>query len=98
MKAPTAENAQMAADELAQSLVKNLSQFSTVEQPDRGDYFERNELLLASPTQIRKSVAGLAEAVVKSNPQLTKHPAGARFSREDDIRNLCIKPMCKFRT
>ena len=46
MKAPTAENAQMAADELAQSLVKNLSQSSTVEQPDRGDYFERNGLPL----------------------------------------------------
>lgn len=62
VKAPTAENAEMATDELAQSLAKNHGQFSTVGQPDSGDYFERNEFLLASLSQIRESVRGLDEA------------------------------------
>lgn len=60
--APTAENAEMATDELAQGLAKNRNQFGTVGQPDSGDFFERNEMLFASPSQTRKSVAGLAEA------------------------------------
>jgi len=62
VRAPTAESAELATDELAQNLAKNNSHFSTVGQPDSGDFFERNELLLASPSQVRKSVAGLAEA------------------------------------
>ncbi|KRR19456.1 hopanoid biosynthesis-associated RND transporter HpnN [Bradyrhizobium retamae] len=62
VRAPTAENAEIAADELAQSLSKNRDQFSTIGQPDSGDFFERNELLFASPSEIGKSIAGLAEA------------------------------------
>ena len=60
--APTAENAEMATDELAQNLSKNHAQFRAVGQPDSGDFFERNELLLASQADLKKSVAGLVEA------------------------------------
>jgi uncharacterized protein len=62
VQAPTAENTEMAADELAQSLAKDQNQFRTVGQPDSGDFFERNELLFAAPSEIKKSVAGLADA------------------------------------
>lgn len=62
VRAPTAENAEMATNDLARSLSKNHDQFGTVGRPDSGDFFERNELLFASPSQIRQTVAGLGEA------------------------------------
>jgi len=62
VKAPTAENAEMATDELAQSLANDQNRFRAVGQPDSGDFFERNTLLFASPSEISKSVVGLAHA------------------------------------
>ena len=60
--APTAENAEMATDKLAQSLSKDQNQFRSVGQPDSGDFFERNELLMSSPSDLKKNIAGLADA------------------------------------
>src|SRR5882762_6543399 len=59
VKAPTAENAEQATNALAQSLSKNADLFPIVEQPDSGEFFERNGLLFAPPADIRKSAEGL---------------------------------------
>jgi uncharacterized protein len=42
---PTAENAEIATDELVQRLSKDPDLFKKVGQPDSGAYFERNGLL-----------------------------------------------------
>jgi hopanoid biosynthesis associated RND transporter like protein HpnN len=62
VKAPTAENAEQATNALAQSLSKNADLFPIVEQPDSGEFFERNGLLFAPPADIRKSAEGLTRA------------------------------------
>jgi uncharacterized protein len=62
VKAPTAENAEQAANALAQSLSKNADLFPVVEQPDSGEFFERNGLLFAPPADVRKSAEGLVRA------------------------------------
>ena len=48
VKAATAESAEQATNALAQTLSKNPDLFSTVEQLDSGDFFERNGLLFES--------------------------------------------------
>jgi hopanoid biosynthesis associated RND transporter like protein HpnN len=62
VKAPTAENAELAANQLAQSLSKNPNLFPKVGQPDSGDFFERNGLLFAAPADVKKTVEGLTKA------------------------------------
>ena len=62
VNAPTAENAELAADELAQRLSKQTSLFPLVGQPDSGEFFERNGLLFGSPAEVKKSAEGLAHA------------------------------------
>jgi uncharacterized protein len=62
VRAPTAENAEQAANELAQTLAKNSKLYPTVGQPDSGDFFERNGLLFDAPADVEKSVEGLKQA------------------------------------
>jgi uncharacterized protein len=62
VKAPTAENAELAANQLARSLSKNPNLFPRVGQPDSGDFFERNGLLFAAPADVKKTVEGLTKA------------------------------------
>ena len=56
--APTPENANQATNELAQALAKNPKLFPRVAQPDSGDFFDRNGLLLAQTSDVRQTVAG----------------------------------------
>ncbi len=62
VEAPTAENAEMATNQLADVLAKNPSLFRRVGQPDTGAFFERNGLLFKSPSDVRKSADGLTHA------------------------------------
>jgi uncharacterized protein len=62
VRAPTVENAEQAANELAQTLAKNSKLYPTVGQPDSGDFFERNGLLFDTPADVEKSVEGLKQA------------------------------------
>lgn len=62
VRAPTAENAEQAANQLAQTLAKNPKLFPMVGQPDSGDFFERNGLLFDTPADVEKSVGGLTQA------------------------------------
>jgi hypothetical protein len=62
VKAPTSENAELATNALAQTLAKNSKLFPVVGQPESGDFFERNGLLFASPTEVKQSAEGLAGA------------------------------------
>ncbi len=62
VRAPTAENAEQAANELAQTLAKNSKLYPTVGQPDSGDFFERNGLLFDTPADVKKSADGLKQA------------------------------------
>lgn len=59
---PTAENAEIAADRLAEKLAKDPNLFPKVAQPDSGDFFERNGLLLGSVADVKKSADGLSHA------------------------------------
>jgi hypothetical protein len=72
--APTAENAERATDELATMLRKNSVLFPKVAQPDSGDFFDRNGLLLAKTSDVGQAVAGLtkAEPIVS---QLARDPS-----------------------
>jgi hopanoid biosynthesis associated RND transporter like protein HpnN len=60
--APTPENAEQATNELAQALKKNSELFPKVAQPDSGDFFDRNQLLLAPTPDVKRTVAGLTQA------------------------------------
>ena len=62
VKAPTAENAELATDELAQALSKNSKLFPRVGQPESGDFFEQNGLLFASPEEVKQTTDGLIKA------------------------------------
>jgi uncharacterized protein len=62
VKAPTAENAELATNQLAQSLSKNPNLFPRVGQPESGDFFERNGLLFSAPAEVQKTVEGLTKA------------------------------------
>src|ERR1700753_3967907 len=62
VKAPTAENAERATDDLAQALAKNSKLSPSVGQPESGDFFERNGLLFASPAEVKQNAEGLAGA------------------------------------
>ena len=60
--APTSENAGQAVNKLAQALAKNPKLFPTVAQPDSGEFFDRDGLLLAPTSDVRQTVAGLTKA------------------------------------
>jgi hypothetical protein len=60
--APTPENAEQATDELAHALKRNPDLFPKVAQPDSGDFFDRNQLLLAPASEVKRTVGGLAQA------------------------------------
>jgi hopanoid biosynthesis associated RND transporter like protein HpnN len=60
--APTPENAERAANALAQTLAKDPTLFPKVAQPDSGDFFDRNQLLFASTPDVKKTIAGLTNA------------------------------------
>jgi hopanoid biosynthesis associated RND transporter like protein HpnN len=62
VKAPTAESAGQATNELAQALSKDTKLFPRVVQPDSGDFFERNGLLFDSSADVKKSLEGLTDA------------------------------------
>jgi len=62
VKAPTAENAEQATNQLAQALAKDPKLFPQVGQPDSGEFFERNGLLFASAADLKKTVGGLTKA------------------------------------
>jgi uncharacterized protein len=62
VRAPTVENAEQAANELAQTLAKNSKLYPTVGQPDSGDFFERNGLLFDTPANVEKNAEGLKRA------------------------------------
>ncbi|MEA2995955.1 MAG: uncharacterized protein QOG74_1504, partial [Alphaproteobacteria bacterium] len=61
VKAPTPENAEQAADELARALSKNHDLFPVVEQLDSGDFFERNGLLFDSLDDVKRNAEGLTK-------------------------------------
>jgi hopanoid biosynthesis associated RND transporter like protein HpnN len=60
VKAPSAEDAEQATNVLAQALSRQPDLFPSVEQPDSGDFFERNGLLFRPPAEVRKSAEGFA--------------------------------------
>ena len=62
VKAPTAENAEQATNQLALALAKDPKLFRKVGQPDSGAFFERNGLLFASLADVRKTAGGLTKA------------------------------------
>jgi hypothetical protein len=62
VKAPTAENAELATNELSRALAKNTTLFPVVSQPESGDFFERNGILFASPDEVRQTAEGLSRA------------------------------------
>jgi hopanoid biosynthesis associated RND transporter like protein HpnN len=76
--APTPENAEQATGELAQALKKNPTLFPKVAQPDSGDFFDRNQLLLASTSDVRRTIAGLTQA----------QPVLSQLSRDPSLRGV----------
>ncbi len=58
VKAPSAENAEQATNALAQGLSRQPDLFPLVEQPDSGNFFERNGILFKPLAEIRKSADG----------------------------------------
>ena len=78
VKAPTAENAEQATNELAQALAKDTKLFPMVGQPDSGDFFERNGLLFDSTADVKKSFEGLTNA----------EPLIARLARDPSLRGV----------
>jgi hopanoid biosynthesis associated RND transporter like protein HpnN len=72
--ASTPENAERAADALAQALKKDTALFPRVAQPDSGDFFDRNQLLLASTSDVKRTIGGLTQAEPILN-QLSHDPS-----------------------
>src|SRR5579871_5124525 len=62
VSAPTAENAELATDQLAKALENDTGLFRSVGQPDSGDFFERNGLMFGSVSDVKKTVEGLGNA------------------------------------
>lgn len=62
VRAPTAENADMATDRLAQELKANPDLFREVVQADSGEFFENNGLLFGSAADVQKTAGGLTHA------------------------------------
>jgi hopanoid biosynthesis associated RND transporter like protein HpnN len=60
--AATPETAELATDELAQKLKENPELLHEVVQPDSGEFFERNGLLLGSTAEVHATAEGLSGA------------------------------------
>src|SRR6202790_508501 len=60
VKAPSAENAEQATNALVRALSRQPDLFPLVEQPDSGDFFERNGLLFEPLAEVTKSADGFA--------------------------------------
>jgi uncharacterized protein len=60
--APTPENAEQATNELAQALKRNPKLFPKVAQPDSGDFFDRNQFLFGSTSDVKRTISGLTQA------------------------------------
>lgn len=60
--ASTPENAEVATDQLVRKLKEDPEMFHQVVQPDSGEFFERNGLLLSSTADVRRTAGGLAHA------------------------------------
>src|ERR1700726_3380818 len=58
VKAPSAENAEQATNALVRALSRQPDLFPLVEQPDSGDFFERNGLLFEPLAEVTKSADG----------------------------------------
>lgn len=76
--APTPENAERATDALAESLRTNPNLFPRVAQPDSGDFFDRNRLLLAPMSDVKHTIAGLTQA----------EPLLSQLSRDMSLRGV----------
>jgi hypothetical protein len=61
VNAPTAENAELATNALAERLAKDPNLFPRVGQPDSGTFFERNGLLFGSPAAVKQTAEGLTK-------------------------------------
>jgi hypothetical protein len=59
VRAPTAEGAEQATNQLAQDLSKRADLFGEVGQPDSGGFFERNGLLFRPASDVAKLLDGL---------------------------------------
>jgi uncharacterized protein len=75
VSAPTAENADMATTNLAESLAKDPTLFREVTQPDSGAFFERNGLLFGSLSDVKSTANGLIQvrpflATLSADPSL----------------------------
>jgi uncharacterized protein len=62
IRAPTSENAALAADFLAPELSKSSDLLRSVVRPDSGEFFEHNGLLFQSFPDVEKSIGGLTKA------------------------------------
>ena len=60
--APTPEDAEIATDELAAKLKDDPKLFHQVVQPDSGNFFERDGLLLGSVADVQQTAEGLSHA------------------------------------
>jgi hypothetical protein len=58
VRAPSPESAEQATNALAQALGRQPDLFPSVEQPDSGDFFERNGLLFEPLADVKKSAEG----------------------------------------
>ncbi|HZC96596.1 MAG TPA: MMPL family transporter, partial [Bradyrhizobium sp.] len=76
--APSAENAEQATNLLAQALSRQSDLFPLVEQPDSGDFFERNGLLFKSLAEVR----GSAEGFTRIQPLI------ATLARDPNLRGI----------
>ncbi|HZT87581.1 MAG TPA: MMPL family transporter [Stellaceae bacterium] len=62
LQGPTPETVQSAADRLTARLSRNHDRFSTVRQPQGGEFMTRNALLFLPPDQVESTARRLAEA------------------------------------
>ncbi|WP_407164502.1 MMPL family transporter [Bradyrhizobium sp. ORS 111] len=76
--ASTPENSEQATNALAQALKQNAGLFPRVAQPDSGDFFGRNQLLLGSTSDVRQTIAGLTQA----------EPLLSQLSRDPSLRGV----------
>lgn len=76
--APTPENADQATDALAGALKDNPNLFPRVAQPDSGEFFDRHQFLLASTSDVQRTITGLTQA----------EPLLRQLSRDPSLRGV----------
>jgi len=75
VKAPTSEDAELATNQLAKAIEGDPDLFSSVGQPDSGEFFEQNGLMFGSLPDVKKTTAGLIQtrpflSVLAADPSL----------------------------